>query len=70
MLAALAAVFFTLLFLSDLSWYICLIVSLVVAPICGVVELVSKRGSDTLTIPLAAAAAAFPLVILLSYLGW
>ena len=70
MLAALAAVFFTLLFLSDLSWYICLIVSLVVAPICGVVELVSKRGSDPLTIPLAAAAAAFPLVILLSYLGW
>lgn len=70
MIAAFIAVFFTLLFLSGLSWYICLIVSLVVAPIAAVVELFSKRGMDTLTIPLATAAVAFPLVMLLTCLGW
>ena len=51
MVAAFVAVFFTLLFLSGLSWYICLLISLVVAPIAGVVRLFSKRGTDTLTIP-------------------
>lgn len=70
MLAAFVAVFLTLLFLSELSWYISLLVALVVAPICAVVELFSKRGTDTLTIPLATAAVAFPLVVLFSYLGW
>jgi phytol kinase len=64
--AAFVAVFLTLLFLSDLSWFLCLIVALVVAPICAVVELFSKKGTDTLTIPLATAAVVFPLVILLS----
>ena len=66
MLAAFVAVFLTLLFLSGLSWYISLIIALVVAPICAVVELFSKRGTDTLTIPLATAAVVFPLVIFLS----
>ena len=70
MLAAFVAVFLTLLFLSELSWYISLLVALVVAPISAVVELFSKRGTDTLTIPLATAAVAFPLVVLFAYLGW
>lgn len=69
-LATFVAVFFTLLFLSGLSWYICLLISLVVAPICAVVELFSKRGTDTLTIPFATAAMVFPLVVLFTYLGW
>ena len=70
MVAAFVAVFFTLLFLSGLSWYICLLISLIVAPIAGVVELFSKRGTDTLTIPFATAAVVFPLVVLFGYLGW
>ena len=64
------AVFLTLLFYGGLSWYLCLLVALVAAPVCGVVELFSRRGTDTLTVPLAAAAVIFPLVFLFSHLGW
>lgn len=67
---AFVVLFLTLFFLSDLSWYICLLIALVVAPACGLVELFSKRGTDTLTVPLATAAMVFPLVVLFSYLGW
>jgi phytol kinase len=67
---AFLAIFFTLLFCSGLSWYICLLVSLSAAPVCGIVELFSRRGTDTLTVPLAAAALIFPLICLFSYLGW
>ncbi|MCK9526583.1 MAG: phosphatidate cytidylyltransferase [Limnochordia bacterium] len=70
LLGAFVAIFCSLLFFSDLSWYICLLISLVVAPVCAVVELCSKGGIDTLTIPLATAAMVFPLVALLTYLGW
>ncbi|HHY15419.1 MAG TPA: phosphatidate cytidylyltransferase [Firmicutes bacterium] len=62
--------FFTLLFLSGLSWYICLLIGAVVAPVAGVVELFSRRGTDTLTVPLTTAAVVFPLVYLFTYLGW
>lgn len=61
---------FCLLFYSGLSWYICLLVSAIVAPICGLVELFSRRGTDTLTVPLTTAAVVFPLVYLFSLLGW
>lgn len=67
---AFVAIFFTLLFLSGMSWYLCLFVAVLVAPLSGIVELVSERGMDTLTVPLATAAAVFPLVLLLSHLGW
>ncbi len=67
---AFLAIFLTLFFYGGLSWPICIVIALVAAPICGAVELFSLRGSDTLTVPLAAAAAIFPLVYLFSYLGW
>ena len=69
-IVAFVAVFLTLLFLSGLSWYICLLIALVVSPLCGLVELISWRGTDTVTVPLATAALVFPLVVLFSYLGW
>ena len=47
-------------FLSGLSWYICLLIALVVSPLCGLVELISWRGTDTVTVPLATAALVFP----------
>ena len=69
-IVAFVAVFLTLLFSSGLSWYICLLIALVVSPVCGLVELISWRGTDTVTVPLATAALVFPLVVLFSYLGW
>lgn len=59
-----------LLVCSGLPWFICLLIALVAAPICGAVELFSLRGTDTLTVPLAAAALIFPLVYLFSSVGW
>jgi phytol kinase len=68
--AAFLAIFFTLLFFGGQSWCVSLLIALAVAPICGIVELFSRRGTDTLTVPLAAAAAIFPLVCLFVHLGW
>ncbi len=70
MLGSFVAIFLSLLFFGSLSWYISLFIGLVVAPVTGLVELCSKRGTDTLTIPLATAAMVFPLVVLFTYLGY
>lgn len=67
---AFIAIFVTLLFCSGLSWPVCLLIAFIVAPVSGMVELFSLRGTDTLTVPLATAAIVFPLVHLCSYLGW
>ncbi|MEW5921677.1 MAG: phosphatidate cytidylyltransferase [Bacillota bacterium] len=64
------AVFFTLLLYAGKPWYVSLLISLIVAPVCGVVELFSRRGTDTLTVPLSAAALILPLIHLFSSLGW
>ncbi len=50
-------------------WYVCLGIGLVVAPICAAVELFTRRGMDTVTVPFAAAAAVFALTILLEHMG-
>lgn len=68
--AAFIAIFLSLLFLGEISWYISLLIASLVAPLAGVVELFSKRGTDTLTIPLATAVMVFPLVVLFTHLGW
>jgi len=44
------AIFFTLLFYGGKPWQVSMLISLIVAPVCGVVELFSRRGTDTLTI--------------------
>ncbi len=69
-LTAFLAIFFTLLLYGRLSWYISLSIAFAAAPVCAVVELFSRRGTDTLTVPWAAAAAIFPLICLFIYLGW
>jgi phytol kinase len=56
------ALFLTLMFYGGKSWQISLLVALIVAPVLGVVELFSKRGFDTLTVPLSAAGLILPLV--------
>ncbi len=63
------AVFLTLFFYGGITWFPSLLVSILVAPVCGLVELFSRNGSDTLTVPLSAAALIFPLTYLFSSLG-
>ena len=64
------ALFFTLLCYAGKPWHISLLVSVIVAPVCGIVELFSRRGTDTLTVPISAAALLLPLIHLFTFLGW
>jgi len=65
-----AALFLTLLFYAGLPWLHSLLISIVVAPVCGIVELFSRKGTDTITVPFTASILIFPLVQLLAFLGW
>ncbi|NLJ79437.1 MAG: phosphatidate cytidylyltransferase [Firmicutes bacterium] len=67
---AFGAIFLTLLLYAGLPWYLSLLVAFLVAPVSGIAELFSRRGTDTLTVPLLTAAVVFPLVYLFSRLGW
>ncbi|MFU8773044.1 MAG: diacylglycerol/polyprenol kinase family protein [Anaerolineales bacterium] len=67
--AAAVALFFTMLCYAGKPWYTSLAVSLVASPAVGAVELFSRKGSDTFTVPLTAAAIIMPLVYLISKLG-
>jgi phytol kinase len=58
--AGAAAIFLTLALYGGAAWWISLGAAALVAPVAGVVELFSRRGIDTLTVPLAAAAALVP----------
>ncbi len=64
------ATFLTLLTYGGLSWYVSLIIAIIVAPVCAVIELFSRRGNDTLTVPLSAAFTVMPLIYLFYMLGW
>lgn len=50
-----AAIFFTTLISTHSPWFFCFVTALLVAPVCALVELFSRRGTDTLTVPLSAA---------------
>jgi phytol kinase len=56
------ALFLTLILYAGVPWEVSFLVALIVAPIIGVVELFSRRGFDTLTVPLSAAGLILPLV--------
>jgi phytol kinase len=58
--AAAIAAFFTLLFYGGAPWWVSLPAALLVASWAGAVELFTRRGLDTLTVPLASAAALVP----------
>jgi len=64
------AVFLTMMFYGRQTWYVSLLVAVIVAPICGFVELFSRKGTDTLTVPLITAFVILPLVYLFAHLGW
>lgn len=67
-IVAAMATFLSLLFYAGQPWTTALISAVVVAPACGVVELFSRKGIDTLTVPLSAASLLFPLAYLFSLL--
>jgi dolichol kinase len=64
------ALFLTLVLYAGQPWHVSLLISVIVAPVCGAVELFSRRGTDTLTVPLSAAALLPPLIFLFSSSGW
>jgi phytol kinase len=67
--AGAAATFFTLLLYGGAPWWVSLGAAALVAPLAGVVELFSRRGFDTLTVPLVSAAALVPWWLLAVALG-
>jgi dolichol kinase len=64
------ALFLTLMFYAGRPWYVSLIIAAIVAPVCGIIELFSRRGTDTLTVPVSTAFMVLPLMHLFSTLGW
>jgi phytol kinase len=64
------AMFFTMLLYGQQTWYVSLIIALLVAPVSGVVELFSRKGTDTFTVPLSTAALTMPLIYLFSLIPW
>ena len=44
--------FLTLLFMAPFTWYISLLLSVVIAPVAALVELYTKKGLDTITVPI------------------
>lgn len=64
------AFFLTMWLYAGQPWHVSLVVALVAAPFAGFVELFSRRGLDTLTVPFSTACLILPIVVLFSYLGW
>lgn len=69
-LVASLAFFLTLWLYGGRPWHVSLIVALMAAPFSAAVELFSRRGIDTLTVPFSTACLILPLLQLLAYLGW
>jgi phytol kinase len=68
-LTAAAAIFLTMLFYGGQPWPLSAAVALLGAPVCALVELFSRRGLDTLTVPVSAGLAVLTLITLFSSLG-
>jgi phytol kinase len=63
------AVFLTLLFYAGQPWRVSLAVGVLAAPVCAVVELFSRDGMDTVTVPISAGLAVVSLLWLISLPG-
>jgi len=63
------AIFITTMMYAVEPWYLCLAIALLVAPVCALVELFSRRGTDTITVPFSAAISIFALVSFFTFLG-
>ena len=67
---AAAAVFVTMLLYAQQTWWVSLLAAALAAPVAATIELFSRRGFDTLTVPLSTAVALVPLMLLSRALGW
>ncbi len=67
---AAAAVFVTLFWYGQQAWWVSLVAALLAAPVAATIELFSRRGVDTLTVPLATAVALLPWLLIAKALGW
>ncbi len=67
---AAAAVFLTMLLYAQQTWWVSLLAAALAAPVAATIELFSRRGSDTLTVPLSTAVALVPLLLVSRALGW
>lgn len=63
------AILFTLRFYGSHNWLTSLAVAALVAPISAAVELVSRRGMDTITVPISSGLTALVILIIFSLLG-
>lgn len=64
------ALWLTLMFYAGVPWYAALLLASLVGPLCAAVELFSRRGTDTITVPLSAALALTPLLRFAAASGW
>jgi phytol kinase len=62
-------IFFTLLVYAGQSWQVSFAVAALIAPVSATVELFSRQGTDTLTVPLTVAFSVLPLMFFFSLLG-
>ncbi len=62
-------IFVTSMIYTAMSWYMCFVIALLVAPVCTFVELFSRRGTDTMTVPFSAAILIFLIISLFASLG-
>ncbi len=69
-LVAALAVFATMLFYWQHSWWVSLAAAALAAPVAATIELFSRRGTDTLTVPLGTAVVLAPWVLLTLAYGW
>ena len=54
-ITSLVCIFITLFLMSSLPWYLSLAFSLVTAPVAALTELYTKKGFDTVTVPIVSA---------------
>lgn len=63
------AIFLTTFLYTKKPWFVCLILALLTAPYSALVELFTKQGMDTITVPLAVATAVSVFTMILDRLG-
>ncbi|MDD4295544.1 MAG: phosphatidate cytidylyltransferase [Ruminiclostridium sp.] len=62
--ASFLAVFITTMLYGIMPWYMCGVLALLVSPLCAIIELISHKGMDTITVPFAAA---FSILLFVSF---
>jgi phytol kinase len=69
-LAAFVTLFLMLLFYAHFTWYVSLLIAFIVAPVSSALELFSKKGMDTLFVPVGTAVTLYIWVLIFTHIGW